>query len=145
MSEQITIKKLTQELFDQFISLWYFDAPENDPGYNQALFDMSSYSYIFLVGDKTVAIFGIRILWAGVGECWMMGSPEVGTYKLPLIKQLRKLVDTFSGPLHRIQMFVNDTPMFHKWAKLLGFTFEGILRQHSIEGEDHAIYAKVWE
>lgn len=143
MSSQIRVERLTQELFDQFQSLYCFSANIEMPEYNQGLFDMSTYSYIFLVNNTPIACFGLVTLWHGVGECWMMGSPELNKYALGVIKTLRALTDKLLDTgMKRVQIYVNNTPQLNKWAKLLGFTYEGLLHNHSIDGRDNAIYAK---
>lgn len=146
MSSHLQTLKLTQELFDQFQCLWHFSVNEDNPNYNQGLYDMSLFSYIFLVDSKPIAVFGLVPLWNGVGECWMLGSPDLSNHKLSLIKILRKFTDhLLTSGLHRVQIYVNDTTAGHKWAKILGFTYEGTLRKHSIEGNDNSIYSKIWD
>lgn len=146
MSKEIKVERLSQELFNQFQSLYYSSVNEDNTRHNQGLFDMSTYSYIFLVDSKPIACFGLVILWHGVGECWMMGSPDIGNHTHQLIKTLRSLTDELlSCGLTRVQIYINNTHRLNKWAKLLGFTFEGVLRKHAITGEDNAIYAKIWE
>jgi hypothetical protein len=143
MSSPLKVERLTQELFDQFQSLYYFISNEDTPGYNQGLLDMSTYSYVFLVNNVPIACFGLFTLWKGVGECWLMGSPELHKYSLSVIKVLRDLTNQLlSVGMQRIQIYVNNTDQLNKWARLLGFTFEGILHNHSIDGRDNAIYAK---
>jgi hypothetical protein len=143
MSNQLQSVRLTQELFDQFQSLYHFSVNEVNPEFNQGLFDMSTYSYIFLVDSKPIAAFGVIMLWQGVGECWMMGSPELSKHAFAVIKKLRSLTDQLiTAGLHRVQIYVADTTNLNKWAQLLGFTFEGRLHRHSADGSDNMLYAK---
>lgn len=146
MSSSVTIKKMDQEGFDEFQSLYHFCANEDDPGHNQGLFSISSFTYFLLVDNKPIAAFGAIILWKGVAECWLMGSPHIGTYRLSVIKALKSLTNQMlTAGLHRIQIYVKDTPMMKKWAELLGFTFEGVLRKHALDGSDNLIYSKIWD
>lgn len=143
---KIRIERLTQESFNDFLSLWHFEANAITPEVVQGYFSRSLFSYIFLEDSKPVGAFGLVVLWAGVGECWFMSSPDLERHPLFLIKTFRRLTDeVLNRGLHRVQIMVHDTPALNKWATTLGFTKEGVLRKYGIDLKDNAVYSKVWD
>jgi hypothetical protein len=146
MSDGIKVEKLTQELFDQFVSLYHFRANEVNPEILQGYFSRSIYSYILLVDNAPSGAFGIVPLWQGVCECWFMSSPALDRYPLFLVKNFRKLTDELlKNGMHRVQILVHNTRSLNRWAQSLGFTYEGVLRRYGIDKKDNAIYSKIWD
>jgi hypothetical protein len=145
MSKPIKVERLTQELFNEFLSLWYFEAYALNPEIVQGYFSKSTFSYIFLEDNKPIGAFGLVVLWNGVGEGWFMSSTDLVRYPLFIIKTFRRLTDeVLKRGLHRIQILVHDTPERNKWAKTLGFTKEGVLRKYDINQQDSVMYSKIW-
>lgn len=138
-------EKLTEDVFKDFISRYYFSAKVDDPQFHQRYFHDSSFSYAILgPNNLVIGAFGINIAWRGVGEVWFMSTDELNRYPKWLVSTFRILTQEAitKGGLHRVQMFIdNDSPRLHRWAKVLNFEFEGVMKKHSAEGKDHAVYS----
>jgi len=110
---------------------------ENDtPGTSYSCFD----------GDKLIGCGGIRILWKGVGEGWVLFSPDVVNYKKSIYKvvsrYLKKIIE--AQDLHRVQAHVRcDWPIAFNFVKNLGFEIEGKKRKFNPDGTDSFLYALV--
>lgn len=97
-------------------------------------------------GKDIVACMGIRPLWRGVGEGWVLTSP--------LVEECPKFLTavTLRGLLwlernqgyHRIgaHVLVSFTAA-HKWAERLGFKIEGPAPGYGPNGEDFVHYGRV--
>lgn len=144
---KLSVIKLDKESFGGFAYRHGFSENENDLERYQAYFIESSFSYgILSPTGQMIGAFGIVVVWNGVGECWFMSTPSMNRFPKWQIKTFKSLTDGLleRGVLHRVQMNVdNDKPSHHRWARLMGFQFEGVLRQHSTEATDHASYSKI--
>jgi RimJ/RimL family protein N-acetyltransferase len=99
-----------------------------------------------LVDGEIVGCGGIRKMWDGVGECWLILSPEVDKYPLSAyicIKQgIEKLID--ENNFIRLQAWGRlDFPQAHTLFKHLGFKPEGTAKKYTPDGVDCILYAKV--
>lgn len=93
-----------------------------------------------LVNNRVVAIFGVVLIWDGVGEAWSCFSEEARRYPLAMTKGAYAFFDIceilFS--LHRIQITVRSTDKRAvSWAKCLGFKSEGLLKEYSVDKTDY--------
>ena len=147
MNNRITTERITPELFNEFISLWQFSAYDNNPEIFQGYLSKSLFSYIFLEESKPIGAFGLVPFWAGVGEAWLMSTPQLEEKPLFMVKYFRRLTEELhtNGKLHRVQIMVNDTPALNRWAEVLGFTKEGVLRKYGLNGENQVMYSKIWD
>jgi len=89
-----------------------------------------------------IAIFGIVIIWDGVGEAWSFFSEEARRYPIAMTKGANTFFDIceilFS--LHRIQITVRSTDRRAvSWARCLGFQSEGLLKEYSVDKTDYYI------
>jgi len=93
-----------------------------------------------LIDNRPVAIFGLVLLWDGVGEAWSSFSGEARRYPIAMTKGANTFFDIceilFS--LHRIQITVrsNDKRAV-SWAKCLGFKSEGLMTEYSVDKTDY--------
>ena len=143
MSKDLKVVPLTKELFNQFLDSYTFSVGEDYHEALQGYFDRSLYSYVFLDHGAPIGCFGLFVMWPGVGECWFLSSPEINRYPITLVKAFKTLTDqVIQKGFHRVQILVHNKPYLHKWAKALGFHFEGILAKYGIDKKDNAIYAK---
>jgi len=92
------------------------------------------------INNRPVAIFGLVLLWDGVGEAWSTFSSEARRYPIAMTKGANAFFDIceilFS--LHRIQITVRSTDKRAvSWAKCLGFKSEGLMTEYSVDKTDY--------
>ncbi len=98
------------------------------------------------VNDMIVGCGGIRKLWDGVGECWLMLSPQTNIYPVKTYKCIRdgfqKVID--ESDFHRIQAWgrIGFTKA-HTLFRHLGFKPEGIARKYTPDKVSCILYALI--
>ena len=99
-----------------------------------------------IVNDEIVGCGGIRKLWEGVGECWIILSPKVNLYPTRTYECIK---DGFEKLIAE-----NDFVRLQAWGRIgfakahtlfkhLGFKAEGIARKYTPDGIDSILYAIV--
>lgn len=95
--------------------------------------------------DRILALGGVLQFWKGVGEAWMMVSPEGRNKGMALFKIMdRFLNDCFENKLfHRVQAsIVINHPSAHKSIMRLGFIPEGMMIGYGPNQEDYMRYVR---
>ena len=101
-----------------------------------------------IVNDDIVGCGGIRKIWDGVGEVWLMLSPKTALYPVKTyecIKNgLQKLID--ENDFRRLQAWgrIGFTKA-HTLFRHLGFRPEGIAKKYTPDGVSCILYAIVKE
>lgn len=102
-------------------------------------------SYTAYYDKRIVMCGGFIETRQGVASCWAIidkdiyGSSMLWAHRVTVEKIDNALEDRF----HRLEMTVNtDFPQGSKWAKMLGFEFEGLLKKYDPWGNDHIMYAR---
>jgi len=141
----LTLERLDKENFLEFISRHYFSAKMDNPEFYQGYIHDRSMGYIVLEDGRSIGAFGINIAYNGVGECWLFSTDKLNRYPIWMVKQFKNITnEVLNRGLHRVQMFVENTRLdYHRFAQILGFEFEGVLRKHSTTAIDHAVYSKI--
>ena len=94
-----------------------------------------------------VAAWGIFPIWPGRASAWAVFTPRaklwakrVGTATKFHVEQMRHLL-----LLRRLEAPVNagDEPAI-RWARIVGFEAESLMRSYGPEGEDYYMMAMVW-
>ena len=98
------------------------------------------------VNDEIVGCGGIRKLWDGVGEVWLMLSPKTALYPTKTYECIReglqKLID--ENDFVRLQAWGRiGFAKAHTLFKHLGFKAEGIARKYTPDQVDSILYAIV--
>ena len=98
------------------------------------------------VNDEIVGCGGIRKLWDGVGEVWLMLSPKTALYPTKTYECIReglqKLID--ENDFVRLQAWGRiGFAKAHTLFKHLGFKAEGIARKYTPDGVDCILYSIV--
>jgi RimJ/RimL family protein N-acetyltransferase len=93
-----------------------------------------------VMGGKVVGMGGVFPLWAGVAEAWTLLSEDVkkdhGFWLHKTVRSWLKDQAKDCG-FHRIQINVDASDdRALKWAKVLGFDHEGIMRQYAFNKVD---------
>lgn len=100
------------------------------------------------VGETYLGSAGIAILWAGVGEAWMILAPEVEKHGIWLTRTVRRVFEDIREAfnLRRVQATVRvDSPRNQRWIDLLGFKEEGTMLKYGPDGANYIRYAWVRE
>jgi hypothetical protein len=95
--------------------------------------------------DTVLAIGGVIQFWQGVGETWMMVSPQGRLKALSLYKHMDGFLDTCFKDygFHRIQAsIVYDHKEAHKCIMRLGFVPEGMMVHYGPHKENYVRYAR---
>ena len=82
------------------------------------------------LGDKVAAVFGVTVLWRGVGHVWLaVDAPSARQNALGLVRAGRQLVKDAMDiyDLHRLQTYVSALrPDIIRFNELIGFKAESI-------------------
>lgn len=109
---------------------------------------MPGMSYTGLYEGRPVMCAGVRTLWPGVGEAWILLSPEIVNFKKEMyytvIQYLEKIIK--ENGLWRVQAHARtDVPVAVRFLEHLGFEREGLMRKFDPQGRDCFLYALVKE
>jgi hypothetical protein len=102
-------------------------------------------SITILKADAVVACIGVRILWNGVGDGWVLTSPLVHECPKLFMDMMKRGIDWLRRHgYHRIganvlQSFSESC----RWIERLGFEFEGVAWALGPNGEDYYRYGRV--
>lgn len=97
-------------------------------------------------GEKPVAIFGAFLFVPGVLHLWGLISDDVKEKPLAFHGLVRDLLHYYEkkNGARRLQMDVKaDFIEGQKWARALGFQYEGTMKRYGANGEDFHLYARV--
>jgi len=103
-------------------------------------------SYSGFVGDTLLGCGGIKLLWHGVGEAWVLFSPEVVNHKVGVYRVVTEYLEKIikDNNLHRVQAHVRcDFDIAVRFAENMGFKIEGRLFGFNPDGTDSYIYGLV--
>ena len=99
-----------------------------------------------VVNGEVVACGGIDLMWKGVGEVWLMLTPETDKYPIGTYEIIRDGLDKIikDNKLHRVQAYGRiGFDRAHTLFKHLGFKPEGMARKFTPDKVDCILYAKV--
>lgn len=109
--------------------------------YAQSLKDAGP-AYSLVDGDEVFACAGLIPQWEGRAVAWALISEEAGPHFLRITRAVRRCFDLH--PFRRIETAVShDFQQGHRWAQMLGFTREGLMRSYTPDGRDCDLYARV--
>jgi hypothetical protein len=101
--------------------------------------------YTVTDGKKVIVCAGVRVLWEGTGEAWLMFTHDVRDYMhvhLEVIDILQCIVA--DEGLDRVQAHVtSDHDEDVRYIEWLGLVREGLCRKYGPCGKDAYMYAKV--
>jgi hypothetical protein len=101
-------------------------------------------AYALQKEDTTIVIGGVRELWPGCGEAWMIASEYAEKYPIALTKAGERVMQEADDKgFDRIQCTVSqDFPDAQKWVEHLGFHVEGLLERYDVNGINHFMCAR---
>ena len=94
---------------------------------------------------KVIIIFGLRPLWPGVCEAWMLPGAGIEDNAIAVVRGARKVLDSAMQKydLMRLQIAVRSSNITaHKFAKSLYFRDEALMRRYGPEGADYYLMAR---
>lgn len=96
--------------------------------------------------DKLIGCAGIRTIWDGVGEAWVLASQGVYKHPKSVFKNVRDYLDKIikEQGLWRVQAHVRtDNLMGIKFIQMLGFKIEGKAVKFNPDKTDAYLFARV--
>ena len=94
-------------------------------------------------GSQLVGIGGVKQLWDGVGEAWVLFSKNISSCKFGIYRATKAILNRHYT-YHRIQAVVRaDFPLGWRMVERLGFKLEGLLEKYGPDGSDYYMYTKV--
>jgi hypothetical protein len=97
-------------------------------------------------GCTPIAIAGIAVVAPGIGHGWSYVSNDAEPYVIPLVRVMRGTIDQAMENLglHRVHVTVQaSNELYRRFAMLLGFKEEGVMRAASPNKVDMRMMAKV--
>lgn len=118
-----------------------FQPLAEDPDYAGNLIE-SGFAYALVDGGEVFACAGIIPQWEHRAVAWALVGQAAGRH---MIELHRAVSQSFrQHPFRRIETAVTvEFDEGHRWAQLLGFRREGLMRSYTPEGEDCYLYARV--
>jgi RimJ/RimL family protein N-acetyltransferase len=100
-----------------------------------------------LINDKVIAAAGMKRIWGNVAEGWFIGKKEVWNYPITIAKAVKQNIDYLatSNNIKRLQTAVRaDFEIGIRFAKWLGFTNEGLMKNYGFDDTDHYRFARIY-
>jgi hypothetical protein len=99
-------------------------------------------AYTVLQNGNPIMCAGLAEMWSGRFAAWAWLSEDAGRSMI----QLTRIVDDYlnTRPYRRIEAYVdNQFSAGHRWAKILRFEYEGLMRGFGTQGQDMAMYSRI--
>jgi len=100
-----------------------------------------------LVNDEPIFAAGMKPLWKGVAEGWVLATAKVWKHPLLVAKAIKKDFARVAKEhgLWRVQTAVRSNfAQGLRFAKWLGLEDEGIMKQYGFDKTDHNRYARIF-
>lgn len=115
----------------------------------QTIKDDAVEAYTVFLDDELFFIGGLSVLWAGVGEVWVVGTPIINNNKKSFFKLIKYYLNYFikKYELKRCQAQVQEwdgMEPYLRFAKRIGFKFEGRLHNYCGGSINNLMFA-IWE
>ena len=94
-----------------------------------------------------IASAGIKKIWDGVGEGWVLAKNEIYNYPITIAKAIKQNFDyvATSNNIKRVQTAVRaDYGIGIRFAKWLGLKNEGLMKHYGMDGSDHYRFARIF-
>ena len=104
-------------------------------------------AFTCVINDKVIASAGIKKIWDGVGEGWVLAKNEIYDYPITIAKAIKQNFDYVakSNNIKRVQTAVRaDYGIGIRFAKWLGLTNEGLMKHYGMDGSDHYRFARIF-
>ena len=109
--------------------------------------EQTGLAYTCIINDEPIASAGMKIIWNGVAEGWVLASSKVWNHPLVIARAIKKNFARLAkeNEIHRVQTAVRaDFTMGLKFAKWLGLEEEGLMKKFGFDGSDQYMYARLF-
>lgn len=106
----------------------------------------TAFSYTLLLDGIPALCWGVITVAPGRAEGWLIAGKNMEKQAwISVARKTQQLADQmFLQGVRRVEITVDDSyKEAHRFARLTGFSKEGIMRKYGLNGEDHALYSKV--
>lgn len=110
------------------------------------MYQRNGSAWAVVARDITIAIGGVYVLRAHVGEAWLVPTAHVERYPVAFAKIAKMVVNDARTrfKLHRIQMAARkDDERARQFVEWLGCRDEGVMRKYGSDGSDYVRFAYV--
>lgn len=111
-----------------------------------ARLNSESISFSGFCNDKIVGCGGVRTIWDGVGEAWVLASSEIYKHPKSTFKNVRNYLNKIikEQGFWRVQAHVRtDNPRGIKFVQMLGFKLEGKMAKFNTDKTDSYLFARI--
>ena len=99
-------------------------------------------TYSLIDGDEVLLVGGILDTGGGRAMAWSVMSNGTRGRMKAVSRRVKSFIDYHLKDINRLEVLVNDNFVLgHKWAKLLGFEKESVMRRYAGK-EDYAMYVR---
>jgi len=115
-------------------------------GYTADKIGIEGQTFTGVVNGYVVACGGIIPLWPGVGEGWVLASYRIHHNRFSVVRSVCVILDNLMEDhgYWRIQgATLANWKQGIRFANLLGFEKEGVMRRYGPDGSDYIRHAKV--
>ena len=112
-----------------------------EKGYGEALAAVGK-AYTATSSGEVMACIGVIPQWPGYSRAWALVSRDAGRCMVSLTRGIARWLRFHNEG--RVDTAVRcDFDAAIRWAKMLGFQQEGVMRKYDPEGADYYLYAQV--
>ena len=104
-------------------------------------------AYTCMINNEPIASAGMKIIWGGVAEGWVLATSKVWDHPLVIARAIKKNFARLAreNKIKRVQTAVRaDFKTGLKFAKWLGLENEGLMKHYGFDGSDHYRYARIF-
>jgi RimJ/RimL family protein N-acetyltransferase len=111
------------------------------------LLEENGLAFSGIYNDKIIVAGGMKLLWEGVAEGWVMANEDVWKHPIITARAIKKNFEKAAKAknLKRVQTAIrSDFAVGKKFAKWLGLKEEGLMRRYGFDGSDQYMYARIF-
>jgi hypothetical protein len=104
-------------------------------------------SFTGCVNRQIVFSAGIKRIWGNVGEGWVLGTSNIWNHSISVARKIKKNFDNIATAykFKRVQTAIrSDFGIGIRFAKWLGLTNEGLMKNYGFDGSDHYRFARIY-
>ena len=104
-------------------------------------------AYPCIINNEPIASAGMKIIWNGVAEGWVLATSKVWNHPLVIARAIKKNFARLAkeNNIKRVQTAVRaDFKIGLKFASWLGLQNEGLMKHYGFDGSDHFRYARIF-
>ena len=111
-------------------------------------YEASGHAVTAICNGQMVCCFGVNEFWAGVAEAWMLTSSHCDVVPVSLSRGAMRYFNqiAITLKLRRLQITVDERNIVAiRWARMLKFSREGVLRKYGPSGVDYLMMSRIFE